>query len=152
MVSFQVPGAPDLKGKWNSSLKLSNQFNVANQNYRNKDINDITHTIGKISIAYNEGAFVIIENDKSIYVNGKKHELKGARIEFKYTIISSSENEIILNQVNTNNEVEKVILHFVDGNTYWVYVGKIKKFDSLNTREYFVKVKESKGQSRFKWK
>ena len=141
LISVNVYGAPNLHGKWKSSLVLSNEFNYANTKLDKNQKDFINQIFGKLIIIYKENTFKVIDKDKTIIVNGEKRNWEGNNKDYEYKIIASDNNKIIIKEKKNDNTSKLETLHFIGDDTYWIYLGSTKMFENLNIREYFVRVK-----------
>ena len=136
-----VSAAPNLEGTWQSSLELSNEFNLANAQLNEKQKQFIKQTFGHMIIKYKSNSYTTSDKKRKILVNGEEHDWGGFNNVYKYKILARNDFKVVLEEVNEDNESSISILHFIDENTYWVYIGSSKNFGHLNIREYFVRVK-----------
>ncbi len=133
--------APDYRGKWKSSSELSSEFNEPNEPRLNEDQwRFFREFFGHITVEYGEKIVTVYEEKRTYTLNGKQETSDAAEHVYQYEYVAEDDTKVVLRQKGEDGVWQLEILHFVNENTYWVYVGSDPKLSFMNIREYFVRV------------
>ena len=131
---------PQMKGTWRSSLKLTQEFNLKNAILEQKTTEFLNQIIGHTTIKYKKDTFTISDSDREIIVEGGPSSWDGINQTWQYNILAQNEQKIVMEATDPTERLHIITLHFINEDTYWVYLGSTKEFEHLNIREYFARV------------
>ena len=130
-----------LSGKWRSDLELTTKFNEKHAILTERQKKVFSQLFGKMELTYSRrGQCEVFLPGGKIDTGSRVIESDESKRLSEYKILYKNDNAIVvLNEEALFGESIST-LHFVDEDTYWIYVGE-SEFVNLHIREYFTKVK-----------
>ncbi len=129
-----------LKGKWRSNLKLTTEYNEKKARLTDRQKKAFAKMFGKLEINYfTPGKCEIFTPKEITNFETDNTEQEDTRGVLEYKIIYQNDKLAVLVYKDPLKRETVQTYHFVNDNTYWIYLGGSGLAD-LNMREYFTKI------------
>ncbi len=131
---------PNFYGKWQSSAKLTIEFNKKWSNIEQKAMSFIEQTIGTSITEISKNQITFFDTKKTVTINGKQYDWPAINETTTYKLLGCTEDSVVI-EYNIFGQHFISQLFFPNEDTYWLYSGNTRLTNNAHTREYFVRMK-----------
>ena len=142
LVPIAALAGPRFLGTWKSSSELSMEFNKAHANLAPHQIDFLNGVLGRSEARITEAAYIQCDPDRDFMLNDRVVHWKGTKFAVPYEVAFESDSTAILTFKWPDGVVRPEVLHFVDDDTFWIYLGDAPEVLDLHAREYFKRVED----------
>ncbi len=147
LILFFIPviafSSPLLEGVWESDVKTSMEFNIANSKMSDKQTVFLKQFLGNLKLTFDKGKAISYLREFDIKpLNSKKTHFESSKEIGTYKILGKDKSKIAV-ELNSPSLGKSLSMYsFESNNLMWVYVGESSKmFSYLHIREYFKRIK-----------